>query len=87
MIYLVHYFLFSIHYFCSFRRDRLAYSDFNFFLHPSYFAMYLVFAQLIVMIFYPVWLSHLAYLNINIGFISFLLLFATFLCSSKMGLI
>ncbi len=63
------------------------YSDFNYFLHPSYFAMYLVFAQLIVMLFYPTWLSHLAYLNIKIGFISFLLLFATFLCSSKMGLI
>lgn len=63
------------------------YSDFNFFLHPSYFAMYLVFAQLIVMLFYPTWLSHLAYLNIKIGFISFLLLLATFLCSSKMGLI
>lgn len=63
------------------------YSDFNYFLHPSYFAMYLVFAQLIVMLFYPTWLSHLAYLNIKIGFISFLLLLATFLCSSKMGLI
>jgi O-antigen ligase len=63
------------------------YSDFNYFLHPSYFAMYLVFAQLIVMLFYPTWLSHLAYLNIKIGFISLLLLFATFLCSSKMGLI
>ena len=63
------------------------YSDFNYFLHPSYFAMYLVFAQLIVMLFYPTWLSHLAYLNTKIGFISFLLLFATFLCSSKMGLI
>lgn len=63
------------------------YSDFNFFLHPSYFAMYLVFAQLIVMLFYPSWLSHLTYLNIKIGFISFLLLLATFLCSSKMGLI
>jgi len=49
--------------------------------------MYLVFAQLIVMLFYPTWLSHLTYLNIKIGFISFLLLFATFLCSSKMGLI
>lgn len=63
------------------------YSDFNYFLHPSYFAMYLVFAQLIVMLFYPTWLSHLAYLNIKIAFISFLLLLATFLCSSKMGLI
>lgn len=63
------------------------YSDFNYFLHPSYFAMYLVFAQLIVMLFYPTWLSHLTYLNIKIGFISFLLLLATFLCSSKMGLI
>jgi len=63
------------------------YDDFNLFMHPSYFAMYLVFAQLLVIIFYSKWLSHLAYLNVKIGFISFILLVAIFLCSSKMGLI
>ncbi len=63
------------------------YSDFNYFLHPSYFAMYLVFAQLIVMLFYPKWLAHLSQLNIKLGFMSIIILTSIFLCSSKMGLI
>jgi O-antigen ligase len=63
------------------------YSEFSYFMHPSYFAMYLIFAQLIVMLFYSKWLSHLSYLNVKIGFISFLFLVSIFLCSSKMGLI
>jgi O-antigen ligase len=63
------------------------YSEFSWFMHPSYFAMYLVFAQLIVMLFYPKWLSHLSKLNMKIGFICCLFLLCIFLCSSKMGLI
>jgi O-antigen ligase len=63
------------------------YSEFAYFMHPSYFAMYLVFAQLIVMLFYPKWLAHLSSLNIKIGFISVIFLVSIFLCSSKMGLI
>jgi O-antigen ligase len=63
------------------------YSEFTYFMHPSYFAMYLVFALLIVMLFYQKWLSHLTHLNVKIGFISFLFLIVIFLCSSKMGLI
>ena len=63
------------------------YSEFNYFLHPSYFAMYLIFAQLIIIVFYPKWLAHLSYLNIKIAFMSFLILVSIFLCSSKMGLI
>lgn len=63
------------------------YTDFTYFMHPSYFAMYLVFAQLIVMLFYKDWLGHLANLNFKIGFISVVFLVCIFLCSSKMGLI
>jgi O-antigen ligase len=63
------------------------YSEFSYFLHPSYFAMYLVFAQFIVILFYPKWLNHLSHLSIKIGFISLVLLVTIFLCSSKMGLI
>ena len=67
--------------------NAIFYSEFTYFMHPSYFAMYLIFAQLIVMLFYPKWLSHLSYLNVKIGFISCLFLVTIFLCSSKMGLI
>lgn len=63
------------------------YSEFSYFVHPSYMAMYLVFAQLIVLLFYPNWLSHLKNLNFKIGFITILFLITIFLCSSKMGLI
>lgn len=63
------------------------YSDFSYFIHPSYMAMYLVFSQLIVILFYQKWLSHLNFLNIKIGFISCVFLITIFLCSSKMGLI
>lgn len=63
------------------------YSEFAYFMHPSYFAMYLVFALLIVMLFYPKWLAHLSNLNVKIGFISIIFLITIFLCSSKMGLI
>lgn len=63
------------------------YSDFAFFIHPSYMAMYLVLSQLIVILFYPKWLSHLSHVNLKIGFISMIFLVTIFLCSSKMGLI
>lgn len=63
------------------------YSEFTYFLHPSYFAMYFVFAQLIVMLYYKTWLSHLNYLNLKIGFISLVFLVCIFLASSKMGVI
>jgi len=63
------------------------YSEFSFFMHPSYFAMYLIFAQLIVISFYQKWLAHLSNLYIKIGFITLVFMTSVFLCSSKMGLI
>lgn len=63
------------------------YTEFSYFMHPSYFAMYLILSQLIILLFYPKWISHLSNLNIKIGFMSIVFLTAIFLCSSKMGLI
>lgn len=63
------------------------YSDFSYFLHPSYFAMYLILAQLIVMLFYKDWLAHIKNLDYKIGFTTVLNVTGIFLCSSKMGLI
>jgi hypothetical protein len=63
------------------------YSDFSYFLHPSYFAMYLVLAQLIVMLFYKDWLPHIKNLDYKIGLTTVLNVTGIFLCSSKMGLI
>jgi O-antigen ligase len=63
------------------------YSDFSYFMHPSYMAMYLVFALLIVMLFYKKWLAHLQFLHVKLGFIAVIFLGTIFLCSSKMGLI
>lgn len=76
---------FYLYYFQDF--NAFFYSEFSYFMHPSYFAMYLVFAQLIILLFYPKWLSHLSNVNIKIGFMSVVFLVAIFLCSSKMGLI
>ena len=63
------------------------YSKFTYFLHPSYFAMYFILAQLIVMLYYKTWLAHLNHLYLKIGFISLVFLVNIFLASSKMGLI
>ena len=63
------------------------YTEFSYFMHPSYFAMYLIFSQLIILLFYPKWLSHLSNVTIKIGFMSLVFLTTIFLCSSKMGLI
>lgn len=62
------------------------YTEFSYFMHPSYFAMYLIFALLIILLFYPKWLSHLSNLNIKIVFMALVFLVTIFLCSSKMGL-
>jgi O-antigen ligase len=63
------------------------YSEFSYFMHPSYFAMYLVFSELIILLFYPKWLAHLSNNSVKIGFMSVVFLTTIFLCSSKMGLI
>ena len=76
---------FYLYYFQNF--NSFFYTEFSYFMHPSYFAMYLILAQLIVMLFYPHWLKHLSNLFVKIGFMSVVFLTSIFLCSSKMGLI
>jgi O-antigen ligase len=80
-------FLRAVYMYYVMNANAFFYSEFTYFLHPSYFAMYFVFAQLIVMLYYKTWLSHLKYLNLKIGFISLGFLVSIFLSSSKMGLI
>lgn len=63
------------------------YSEFTYFMHPSYFAMYLILALLIIMLYYHQWLGHLSNLNVKIGLLSVVFLICIVLASSKMGLI
>ncbi len=63
------------------------YTQFSFFIHASYFAMYLILAIAFVILLYPTWFK--AQKNITYTFYLFLLTFVVtiFLCSSKLGLI
>ncbi len=82
------FYIFRAFYFFVFHDfNAFYYTEFTYFMHPGYFAMYLVFSQLIVLLFYPKWLAHLSNLNIKIGFMSLTFLTCIFLCSSKIGLI
>lgn len=63
------------------------YDDFNYFMHPSYFAMYLTFAQLIIIVFGKEWLGNEPNLNLKTGLISAVIVTGIFLCSSKLGLL
>lgn len=62
------------------------YSDFSYFLHPSYFSMYLLCALVIVVLYYKSWLSHLKYLNTKISFTAAFFILCIFLSASKIGL-
>lgn len=63
------------------------YGDFNYFMHPSYFAMYLTFSQLIIILFCKEWFSHWRNLNYKVAVLSSLIVIGIFLCSSKLGLL
>lgn len=63
------------------------YSEFTYFMHPSYFAMYLILALLIIMLYYRKWLGHLSNLDGKIGLLSVVFVVCIILASSKMGLI
>ena len=65
------FYIFRAFYFYVFHDfNAFYYTEFTYFMHPGYFAMYLVFSQLIVLLLYPKWLSHLSNLKIKIGFMS-----------------
>lgn len=63
------------------------YTQFSFFIHASYFAMYLVLAIALVALLYPSWFK--TQKNITYTFYLFVLMFIVtiFLCASKLGLI
>lgn len=63
------------------------YSDFNYFMHPSYFAMYLTFALFIFILFGKQWLGHIKHYFVKIGIVSTLLIIGIFLCASKSGIL
>jgi len=63
------------------------YGDFNYFMHPSYFAMYLTFSQLVLILFGRQWFSHWTSLNSKLAVLSSLIVTGIFLCSSKLGLL
>jgi O-antigen ligase len=63
------------------------YGDFNYFMHPSYFAMYLTFSQLVIILFGREWFSHWSNLDSKLASLSSLIVIGIFLCSSKLGLL
>ena len=67
--------------------DYFFYTLFSYFIHPSYFAMYLILAIVLVILFYAKWFANQK--SIVISSYIFVLLFGItlFLCASKLGLI
>ncbi len=63
------------------------YTQFSVFIHASYFAMYLIMAIALVIVFYPAWFK--AQKNVVYTAYFFILVFITtiFLCSSKLGIL
>jgi O-antigen ligase len=63
------------------------YTSFSFFIHASYFAMYLVMAIAIIFVHYPNWFkSQKKYTYVSLFFTSVFVV-TIFLCSSKLGII
>lgn len=64
-----------------------SYNAFSAFMHPSYFAMYLVLAIALITLFYHVWFKNQAQLlRMSSAFIGIFIV-CIFLCASKMGLL
>jgi O-antigen ligase len=63
------------------------YTYFSYFIHASYFAMYLILAVGIVVVYYPVWFKqHRQFLYVSL-FFSIVFIVSVFLCASKLGII
>jgi O-antigen ligase len=63
------------------------YTAFSYFIHASYFSMYLQLAVSIVFIYYPIWFSQNKQLIRTSSFFMIIFIITIFLCASKMGLI
>jgi O-antigen ligase len=69
------------------RPEYFFYTSFSYFIHASYFSMYLQLALSIVYIYYPVWFSRNKQLIKTSSFFIIVFIITIFLCASKMGLI
>jgi O-antigen ligase len=63
------------------------YTSFSYFIHASYFSMYLQLAISIVFIYYPIWFKQNKQLIFTSSFFILVFVITVFLCASKMGLI
>lgn len=63
------------------------YDGFNYFMHPSYFAMYLTFVLMIIILFGKQWLGHISNYYLKTGLLSALVITGIFLCASKSGIL
>lgn len=66
--------------------DYLYYSQFSHFMHPSYFAMYLCLASLVIIRWFPIWYIGKKWLWYVIFFLVAFMGLCVFFSSSKMGL-
>lgn len=76
---------FYLHYFKDI--DAFYYSSFSYFLHPSYFSMYLLSSLCIVLLYYKSWLPHLKNITAKLVFMSIVFILCIFLSASKIGLL
>ena len=63
------------------------YMDFSYFMHPSYFAMYLCFSLVLLALYYPTWFEIQPALKKMSWIYAGVLTVTVFLCASKMGFI
>jgi O-antigen ligase len=69
-----------------FGSNEFYYSKFSFFTHPSYLAMYFVFSQLIVMLYYKDWFGHTQKTKREVIILSIVFVVCIFLFASKIGI-
>lgn len=63
------------------------YTQFSVFIHASYFAMYLITAMALIVLFYPIWFKTQKNVTYASYFFVITFIVAVFLCSSKLGII
>lgn len=77
----------AIYLYVFFGINAFFYDHFNYFMHPSYFAMYLTFVLMLIILFGKQWLGHISNYYLKAGLLSALVVTGIFLCASKSGLL
>lgn len=77
----------SITYAINGQTEYFFYTNFSYFLHASYFAMYICLSLVIITLYYPTWYAHQPALKKMTWVYATVLTITVFLCASKMGLI